>query len=167
MQRTGALTSMHTQTSRRILHLDTSWYRNMICSLFFHVAAGLLVWIAGCRAQGDKHFVMPAGNPVADPAAVVVEDSARFTVLTSSLIRCEYALPGDQFEDRQTVVVFNRRLRVPEFSVSKLAEGGIQIDTSSLTLQYLGGRFSSETLSIKLKTPNLLNVTRWRYGESS
>ena len=44
------------------------------------------------------HELLPY-NPVANPAAVVVSGSARFTVLTPSLIRMEYASSGMNLKD--------------------------------------------------------------------
>ena len=55
-------------------------------------------------------------NPVADPAAVVVSGNARFTVLTSKMIRIEYSSTG-QFEDRATFAIVNRRLPVPSYPI--------------------------------------------------
>ena len=48
-------------------------------------------------------------NPRADPKAVVVEGSARFTVLTPRLVRMEWAGDG-KFEDHASLVFVNRRL---------------------------------------------------------
>ncbi len=55
-------------------------------------------------------------NPVANPEAVVVapHGATRFTVLTSRLIRMEYA-QGGAFEDAATFTVLHRHLPVPQF----------------------------------------------------
>ena len=94
---------------------------------------------------------------MADPKAVVqVSDHVRFTVLTSSLIRIERAIGSDGFQDEQTMVVFNRRLPVPKFSVSKVGSNGIQIETSSLVLTFFGDgshdEFSAKNLQVEMKT---------------
>lgn len=64
-------------------------------------------------------------NPVADPAAVVESGNARFTVLTSKMIRIEYSSTR-QFEDRATFAIVNRRLPVPSFSTEE-ADGYLYI----------------------------------------
>jgi hypothetical protein len=51
-------------------------------------------------------------EPVANASAIVVSGQARFTVLTDSVIRCEFSTNG-KFEDRATVAVVNRLLPVP------------------------------------------------------
>jgi alpha-glucosidase len=92
-------------------------------------------------------------NPVADPKAVVVLGNARFTVLTSQLIRMEWAADG-KFEDHASFVFLNRHLPVPDFSQA-VAEGGkaLTIKTGALTLVYTptgDGRFTATDLSITL-----------------
>ncbi len=90
-------------------------------------------------------------QPVADPAAVVVVGHARFTVLTSQLVRLEWAEDG-QFEDRPSLVFINRRLPVPTFS-TRTEGGGTIIDTGRLRLRYRpdgAGEFHPDNLSIRL-----------------
>ena len=94
-------------------------------------------------------FALPASaeetwNPVADPRAVVVEKSARFTVLTPRLIRMEWAADG-HFEDHASLVFVNRRLTVPDFTTAH-ENGWLVLRTPELTLRYKSGEFSSETL---------------------
>ena len=76
-------------------------------------------------------------NPVADPAAIVVSGNARFTVLTSRMIRIEYS-STKQFEDRATLAIVNRRLPVPAFS-SEESDGYLYIRTADVTLRYKVG----------------------------
>jgi alpha-glucosidase len=52
---------------------------------------------------GQRH------NPEANPAAVVRHGEVRFTVLTSQMIRMEWA-PGAAFEDHASFVFVNRYL---------------------------------------------------------
>jgi len=59
-------------------------------------------------------------NPVADPRAIVTVGHARFTVLTSRMIRMEWADDGS-FEDHASLVFINRRLPVPKFTQSVVA----------------------------------------------
>jgi alpha-glucosidase (family GH31 glycosyl hydrolase) len=92
-------------------------------------------------------------NPVADPAAVVVSGNARFTVLTSKMIRIEYSSTG-QFEDRSTFAIVNRRLPVPSYT-SEEADGYLYIRTSDVTLRYKIG----STIKATDKKPDNLMVT--------
>ncbi|MCR5017165.1 MAG: phosphodiester glycosidase family protein [Bacteroidales bacterium] len=101
-----------------------------------------------------------AVKPSASQDAVVVCENARFTVLTPQLIRMEWAEDG-VFEDRATLGVVNRDLPVPSFKVKKI-RGGVRIKTSSVTLEYKGGKFGSDNLSVSF----LMNGKRvlWRPG---
>ena len=116
------------------------------------------------------HFVIPEGDPIANNNSIVLINNVRFTILTSALIRVEKIIPNDSFEDRQTMVVFNRHLPVPQFS-SKKVENGIQIATQDLILTYLNKNkeeeFTPANLFIQMKTQNLNNVSTWRYGDST
>ncbi len=86
-------------------------------------------------------------DPQAAPGAVVTCGNARFTVLTSRLVRMEWAEDA-QFEDRATLAVVNRRLEVPSFRVQK-SRNGVVITTKDLTLRYKGpGRFCEKNLSV-------------------
>jgi alpha-glucosidase len=74
-----------------------------------------------------------ADNPVADAKAVVVSGQARFTVLTSRLIRMEWSDSG-KFEDHASLVFINRQLPVPQFK-SSTQDGWLTIDTGQLLLR--------------------------------
>src|SRR5919202_57556 len=74
------------------------------------------------------------GDPVAEPAAQVRVDRARFTVLTDRLLRLEWA-PDGTFEDRGTYAFPNRRAAVPPFSV-RTEDGATAIDTGALVLRH-------------------------------
>ena len=83
-------------------------------------------------------------------SAAVREGHARFTVLTPTLIRLEYA-DDDRFEDGPTQTVLSRSFAPPAFTTS--FEGGVRvIRTSRLTLRYApdSGAFSPQTLSVEL-----------------
>jgi alpha-glucosidase len=106
-------------------------------------------------------------NPVADPKAVVILDHARFTVLTSQLIRMEWAADG-KFEDHASLVFLNRHLPVPEFT-QELSNGGktLTIKTGMLTLTYTptgDGRFTASDLAVTVIV-DLRQVT-WHPGLS-
>lgn len=92
-------------------------------------------------------------DPVADPAAVVVSGNARFTVLTSRMIRIQYSSSA-QFEDRATFGIVNRRLPVPEFT-TETSDGYLYIRTEDLTLRYKEGSVFKATD----KKPDNLMVT--------
>lgn len=89
-------------------------------------------------------------DPQADPAATVQVGNARFTVLTSELIRMEWSEDGI-FEDNATLTFVNRRLPVPDFKVSRLGAKTV-IRTSALTLTYKGGgRFVPDNLKVEFR----------------
>lgn len=112
--------------------------------------------IAGAQSAAEKW------NPVADEAAVVTFGNARFTVLTSRLVRMEWAEDG-QFEDRASLAVVNRRLEVPAFKVNRSSRK-LVIKTADLTLTYLGGgEFTSENLSVSFRM-GAKNTVTWRPG---
>ncbi len=104
--------------------------------------------------------LVAGGNPLARQEATVVSGNARFTVLTPQLIRMEWAEDGN-FEDRATLGVVNRDLTVPSFKVSKCF-GGIQIKTSALTLEYKGGKFGPDNLSVSFRLNGKKVI--WRPG---
>jgi alpha-glucosidase len=112
-----------------------------------------------------------ATDPVADPKAMVIMGNARFTVLTSQLIRMEWAADG-HFEDHASFVFLNRKLPVPKFdrSISENKDK-LTIHTAALTLVYTpnagekskqDGRFTPENLTINLSVGDKLVV--WRPG---
>ncbi|MEJ2751063.1 MAG: alpha-xylosidase, partial [Anaerolineae bacterium] len=105
------------------------------------------------------HFQLPF-RPVAAAEAVVVAGSARFTVLTSRLIRLEYAANG-RFVDQASQLFWYRQQPVPPYKV-KRKNGRLQIITDHLRLNYEEGQpFSTETLAIVLKESD----TVWHYGQ--
>ena len=85
-------------------------------------------------------------EPKADPAAVVTEGNARFTILTDRLIRMEWAEDGI-FEDRASLAIVNRHLPVPKYKVTR-SGGLLTIVTDKLTLTYKGGRFDADNLKV-------------------
>ena len=84
------------------------------------------------------------------PNAPVVDGSARFTVVTPTLIRLEYAEDG-QFEDRPTQTVGARPSLDTGFE-SRVEGGEVIVETEALTLRYRqgSGPFSPENLQIAL-----------------
>ena len=100
-------------------------------------------------------------EPLAHPDAIVRAPGARFTVLTSRLIRMEYD-PDELFVDRASQAIWNRRQPVPHFDVVH-GDGQIAILTDHLHLQYMheGTRFAPDTLSVTLREQQ----TSWHYGD--
>lgn len=81
------------------------------------------------------------GNPVADPEAVVTVGAARFTVLTEHLVRIEWASSSGNgtaydFEDRQTMKVWNRALPVPASMTVTRRPPLTTVSTSGFVLTY-------------------------------
>lgn len=94
-------------------------------------------------------MAVAAQNPKAQEQATVVCGNARFTVLTDRLVRMEWSEDG-AFEDRASLAIINRELPVPQYDVRK-KDSGVQIRTSALTLDYKGGRFAPENLSVSFR----------------
>ena len=63
---------------------------------------------------------VPPFDPIANKAAVVTANHARFTILTPRLIRMEYSAT-DSWQDAATWVAIDRNLPVPEFKQSRNA----------------------------------------------
>jgi len=92
-------------------------------------------------------------SPIADPEAVIVSGKMRFTVLTPQMIRIQYS-PTSTFEDRATFTVVNRRLPVPEYSITH-SDGYLILHTSALTLRYKEGTRPSPIT----KSPTNLSIS--------
>ena len=88
-----------------------------------------------------------------------VYGSARFTALTEGVVRIEYAEDG-AFVDEDTF--FARR--GAEFDAEfRFEDGVLTVSTSKFTLEYLGGKFTEKTLTVKVHTGGVCAV--WRYGD--
>ncbi len=76
-------------------------------------ALAACLWLFPWKSRGQEGTLPaafhPAGlyNPVANPKAVVILGHVRFTVLTSKLVRMEWAANG-QFENLASFVFLNR-----------------------------------------------------------
>lgn len=90
-----------------------------------------------------------AGVLQADVKAVVAADEARFTVLTSRLIRMEWERTR-QFDDHASFVVVNRKLSVPAYT-SRKEKGWLYIKTDEIELAYQlnSGQFNEKNLKIR------------------
>jgi hypothetical protein len=81
-------------------------------------------------------------------------------MLTPRLLRLEYE-PDGIFEDRASMVFWQRRLPVPQFAVSE-NETHLEIITEHLRLWYRKGQpFTADTLSIEVNTTGSI----WHYGD--
>jgi hypothetical protein len=126
-----------------------------------------LTWPADARVAAQAPSQPPqvaTADPVADPAATVVDGHARFTVLTPRLVRMEWSA-GGHFEDRRSLVFIQRRLAVPPHTVRR-AGGWLTVQTDDLTLRYRrgSGRFGPGNLEVRLRADGRDVV--WRPGES-
>ncbi len=109
--------------------------------------------------QIPAHFQIPA-DPVAYINATIATPQARFTVLSSTLIRLE-SNPGGHFEDRPSQAFWYRRQSVPPFQVRQ-DNGMLEIETERLLLRYtLEQPFSPENISIQIKASGIT----WHYGD--
>ncbi len=117
------------------------------------VAALAAILPVATRAQST-----PPGlyDPIADARAVVTLGNARFSVLTSRLIRMEWSA-GGRFEDHASFVFLNRRMTVPSFTHSLTKNSGreiLTIQTDALKLTYSlaahsNGKFDANNLHIE------------------
>nr|HEV7954058.1 TIM-barrel domain-containing protein [Candidatus Acidoferrales bacterium] len=111
-------------------------------------AMAILFLCGGVACAAPTSITDPSANPVADPRAVVISDQARFTVLTSRLIRMEWS-SDSKFEDRASLVFINRLMPVPAFKRS-VQKGWLIIDTGKMVLRYKqkSGAFTAENLEV-------------------
>jgi alpha-glucosidase (family GH31 glycosyl hydrolase) len=111
---------------------------------------------------GIPDHLKPSFDPIAHPDAIILAGNARFTVLTSRLIRLEYD-PAGAFEDRPSQAFWFRKQPVPRFKIRE-NQGVMEIITDHLQLTYRASAagFTNENLQIRLlKTENL-----WHFGDS-
>lgn len=116
-----------------------------------------LAWAAGCavrRGAGAEHHRIPT----------VAAGSARFQILSPTLIRTEYA--GDRkFVDQPTFNVIGRPNFVPaDYTVSSV-HGWLTITTSAMTLRYKAdsGPFTPRNLTVQLKVGDQeVTATPWQ-----
>src|SRR6185436_15213991 len=89
-------------------------------------------------------------------AAAVIDGSARFTVLSPTLIRLEYA-EDLAFQDATTFNAVTRDVPATPFTTAVTADGFREIRTSALTLRYRrgSGPFTQSNVSVELATTNI------------
>lgn len=95
-----------------------------------------------------KPILAKERNPVADPQSVVTFGKARFTILTSSLVRMEWS-SSKQFEDKASFTFVNRKLLVPQFTAKQNSKK-LVVTTKDFRLEYTddGKPFSTENLLV-------------------
>lgn len=110
----------------------------------------LLVWVLAVLWEASA--MAQRWNPAPDARAIVVSPcgKARFTVLTSRLVRMEWSADGT-FEDRASQAFVNRRLPVPEFRVERTGKT-LRLTTDRLTLSFSsdGKPFHDGNISVRL-----------------
>ncbi len=97
------------------------------------------------------------------PESIVAGDRYRFTILTPQLVRMEYA-PDGIFEDRPTQVVLNRDFPTPKITVLR-TDARLEIHTDFLSVYYDGQRFSSNGLTIKVRSECSGIYSTWHFSE--
>ncbi len=151
----------------RVLSLEVLWLSVLVLCGVLNAAAQA---VPAAEPSAAPVVSLPGlYNPVADPNAVVTAGNARFTVLTPRLIRMEWSANG-KFEDHASLVVLNRKLPVPKFTVVWAvsgAAGKTTIKTDALTLWYTSGasangRFDESSLQVSF-TLNGKEIT-WHPG---
>jgi alpha-glucosidase len=102
------------------------------------------------------------GNPVADPRSIVVAGQARFTLLTSRLLRLQWS-PDGSFDDRASFAFPNRNAPPPAFQ-QQLAGDELVIDSGALQLRYRISNtpFSADNLSVGFQLDG--EQQTWRPG---
>jgi alpha-glucosidase (family GH31 glycosyl hydrolase) len=139
-------------------------------------AAAAVVAPAPAHAYVTQYEALPYDS-VANPKAVVETAGglARFTVLTSRLIRMEESSKATnnnntQFEDRPTLAMVSRKLDVPVFTHEFDSDNTtLTIKTDHVTLTYkLGKPFAADTLSVKfMSSPSSSATKTWTFGEAN
>jgi hypothetical protein len=116
-----------------------------------------LAWAAGCavrRGAGAEHHRIPT----------VAAGSARFQILSPTLIRTEYA-SDRKFVDQPTFNVIGRGNFAPADYTVTSVDGWLTITTSAITLRYKtdSGPFTPRNLTVQLKSGDQdVTATPWQ-----
>ena len=110
----------------------------------------------------DARFRIPL-SPVAHDAAVVQGDQYRITVLTTGLVRIEWAEDG-RFEDRASTFALHRDLPVPEFRVVNGAEV-VEVVSDRFHVTYDRRRPSASGLKVDFVGGITAWHSTWRFGD--
>lgn len=95
--------------------------------------------------------------------SVILGSGYRFTVLTSQLVRMEYAVEGI-FEDCPTQTVINRDFPTPEYHVWK-TKNGIEIKTEYISIFYDEKEFSPYGLTVENRSECRGIYCTWHFGD--
>lgn len=114
------------------------------------------------RTIDDAHFYTRDMKPLARPQAIIQGEQYRFTILTSRMIRMEYAEDG-RFEDRATQTVWNRDFPVPSFRIVE-DDTELQIITEHVHLHYTKGPFAENTLYVDVLGNFSTYYSRYTFG---
>ncbi len=137
--------------SRSLLQLNWFWFfrTHAVQIAIFCGAFALLLTTPAFAQTQPPPGAAAAPEATADPAAIVLSGHARFTILTSQLVRLEWAADG-QFQDHASLVFINRRLPVPKFTHA-ISDGWLVIETEKLKLKYKvdSGEFNPQNLSLE------------------
>jgi hypothetical protein len=108
-----------------------------------------LMTVLAVVAHGPSAAAQPAGTTISD-------GSARFEVLTPTLIRMEYAGDG-VFQDATTLNVTTRAPGTTQYTTDVTADGYREIRTSALTLRYKqnSGPFTAANVSVLVAGTNV------------
>ncbi len=106
---------------------------------------------------------LPGVNGDCRAGSTVSGSCYRFTVLTSRLVRMEYA-PDGAFENRPTQIVLNRDFEVPSFTVYE-TDTSLEIGTEHLNITYDKQEFSIYGLAVKVRSACCGIYSTWRFSE--
>lgn len=105
-----------------------------------------------------------AVDELGQPTGVVQGEHYRFSVLTSRLIRMEYA-PDGVFEDRPTQIAVCRDFETPDYRVWHTETGGIEIHTEHVSVFYDGQPFSPHGLWAENRSECAGIYCTWHFGD--
>lgn len=150
---------MRLMTSKAV-HTPRSLSRKTLLLSALFICLGLFSANGQGQEDSSSAALHPAGlyNPVANPKAVVILGRARFTVLTSQLIRMEWSADG-KFEDHASFVFLNRDMPVPTFTHTVKHDGHGQVLTLSTDALKLtctlapggDGKFTADDLQVSFQ----------------
>ncbi|TRX61683.1 DUF5110 domain-containing protein [Fulvivirga sp. M361] len=104
-------------------------------------------------------------DPETPENATVISDNCRFTVLTPRMIRMEWTEDG-VFEDHASLVFVNRKVPIPDFTVSR-QDGWVIIQTEVLTLKYKVGTGSFKTSNLTIEGQAEKKLIDWYPGKKN
>lgn len=126
-------------------------------------AIALAACLAGTTVTGQT-AAAAAEHAVGHRIPAVTSGSARFQVLSPTLIRTEYA-QNAQFTDQATYNAIGRGAFTPTSYTSSTADGWLTVKTSAMTLRYQvgSGSFNARNLSLRLTAGDpTVTATPWQ-----